>query len=379
MSDCSMILGPPRYELLVGSDRFWRRARGDIEGATRRVLVQALTFEGDRVGLAVASSLTCSRASDRRVLVDDFTRMVISDRFVRSPRYVFDRALRAEVRATNNMFRALGEASIGVRRTNPLRGNPLRYGLRNHKKLIVADDVAYIGGMNFSDHNFAWHDMMLRIHDADVASFLASDFEATWEGRAHLKRHMFGDLELSCLDGRTNDVGFQPMLQAIAEARQGISVVSPYLSFPFIEHLGRAARRGVHVEVLTPLPNNKPLVKNYLLSACEAVGVAVQLTSEMTHLKAMLIDEQVLALGSSNFDFPSYYSMEEYLALVRSPSLIAAFQAEVLAPLRETAVSATGFRPALFQVLASRVLMRMAGFGVERLGRSRRGATVSHW
>ena len=39
-----------RYELLVGSESFWRRARTDIERAKRRVHVQALTFEGDETG-----------------------------------------------------------------------------------------------------------------------------------------------------------------------------------------------------------------------------------------------------------------------------------------------------------------------------------------
>lgn len=119
----------PRYELLVGSESFWRRARTDIEQAKRRVLVQALTFEGDATGLDVAEVLKRSAARDRRVLVDDFTRMVVNDSFVRSPRYLTDRAFRAEVRATGQMFRDLAECGVGVRVTNPLRGNPLRYGL----------------------------------------------------------------------------------------------------------------------------------------------------------------------------------------------------------------------------------------------------------
>ena len=374
-----MIPAQPHYQLLVGSDRFWRQARADIERATRRVLVQALTFEADRVGLAVADALTCSQASDRRVLVDDFTRMVISDHFVRSPRLLFDGAFRAEVRATGGMFRALVAIGVGVRTTNPLRGNPLLYGLRNHKKLIVADDVAYIGGLNFSDHNFAWDDMMLRIEGREAASFLADDFQSTWAGDAHLTRGTFGDLDMSCLDGRTNPVGFRPLLDMIAAAQGGITVVSPYLSFPFIDHLGAAVRRGLAVEVLTPLQNNKPIVQYYLLAACEAAGICVRLTPGMSHLKAMLIDGEVLVLGSANFDFPSYYCMEEFLALVRSPALIASFEADVLVPLRADAVAAAAHRPRTYQVLASRLLLGLAGQGVKRLGRARRGVTDRPW
>jgi cardiolipin synthase len=369
----------PRYELLVGSESFWRRAAPDLAVAKRRTFVQALTFEGDATGHAVAEVLMRSEAQDRRVLVDDFTRMVVNDSFVRSPRYLTDPAFRAEVRGTARMFRALAGCGVGVRTTNPLRGNPLRYGLRNHKKLIVADDVAYIGGINFSDHNFAWHDLMLRLEGREVASFLADDFQSTWDGAAHLKRHSFGDLDLSCLDGRTNETGFRPLLEAMASAKRRITVVSPYLSFPFIGHLGAAAKRGLSVEVLTPLPNNKPVVRNYLIGACERAGLAVRLTDEMSHLKAMLVDDELLALGSSNFDFPSYYSMEEFLALIRNPSLVASFESKVLVPMRATAVAAGAFRPRAYQILVSRILLGLAGFGVKRLGRASRGATERPW
>jgi cardiolipin synthase len=374
-----MIGEQPRYRLLVGSEKFWRSAASDLAAAKCRILVQAMTFEGDATGLAVAETLGSSQAADRRVLVDDFTRMVVSDRFVRSPHFLTDTAFRAEVRATGRMFRDLAACGVGVRTTNPLRGNPFRYGLRNHKKLIVADDVAYIGGLNFSDHNFAWHDMMLRIEGREAASFLAADFQSTWDGDARLERGSFGDMDLSCLDGRSNAIGFHPLLEMIAAARRQITVVSPYLSFPFIDHLGAASRRGLSVEVLTPLPNNKAVVRNYLLAACERAGLSVRLTQEMSHLKAMLLDEEILALGSSNFDFPSFYSLEEFLALIRNPGLIASFQAEVLAPMRASALAVGAFRPRAYEKLASRIVMRLAGLGVRGLSGARRSATDFQW
>ena len=372
-----MIDEEPCYELLVGSESFWRRARTDIEGAKRRVVVQALTFEGDETGLAVAEALKGSAAQDRRVLVDDFTRMVVNDSFVCSPRFLTDAAFRSEVRATGSMFRDLAECGVSVRVTNPLGGNPLRYGLRNHKKLIVADNVAYIGGLNFSDHNFAWHDLMLRIEGCEAAEFLAADFQSTWDGGAPLTSRTFGNMSLICLDGRTNASGFRPLFAAIDGARREIVVISPYLSFPFIAHLGAAARRGVAVEVLTPLPNNKPLVRNYLISACERAGLSVRLTPEMSHLKAMLLDDELLVLGSSNFDFPSYYSMEEFLALIRSAPLVSSFKAEVLAPMRATMLPEGAYRPRACQKIASRMLLGIAGLGVKHLGRMSRG--VASW
>ena len=80
----------PKYTLLVGSEAFWAQAEADIAAARERVLVQAMTFEGDRAGGAVGRAVEASAAADRRALVDDYTRFVISDRFVYSPHYLLD-------------------------------------------------------------------------------------------------------------------------------------------------------------------------------------------------------------------------------------------------------------------------------------------------
>jgi cardiolipin synthase len=311
------------YTLLVGSDSFWDRAAEDIGRARSRVLVQAMTFEGDAAGQAVAAAVRGSKAADRRVLVDDYSRVVVSDCFVLSPRTLLDEAFRGEVKATRAMFEGLQAAGIGVRATNPIAGRVARYGVRNHKKLIVADDVAYIGGINFSDHNFAWHDLMLRIEAPGPAGFLAEDFDATWESRSTLRHARFDRLVLSALDGRTNAEGFRPLLAAIAEAKERIEIVSPYLSFPFVGILADAVRRGVRVDLLTPYAGNKPMVRHYLSDAARRAGFHVDLLPEMTHLKGMLIDDRLLVLGSSNFDFPSYYSLEEYVAMIEDKALIA--------------------------------------------------------
>ena len=56
---------------------------------------------------------------------------------------------------------------------------------------MVDDRVAYVGGMNFSEHNAAWHDMMLRITDRAAVAFLREDFLSTWEGHDRKARAEF--------------------------------------------------------------------------------------------------------------------------------------------------------------------------------------------
>jgi cardiolipin synthase len=325
-----------QYTLQVGADAFWGHAARDIASARRRVLVQAMTFEGDAAGKRVAASLEGTSAADRRVLVDDYTRHVINDTVVATSR---DASIHAEARATAQMFEDLARRGVAVRVTNPIAGRPLRYPLRNHKKLLVVDDAAWLGGINFSDHNFDWHDLMVRIEDGEVADWLAGRFEADWDGRSgSASRDFAGGLSLLSLDGRGNPAKFEPLIELLAGARRSIEMLSPYPTFPFVAALARAARQGAAVTLYTPRPNNKPVVRDYLLRAARRSGIAMRLLPEMTHCKLALIDGETLLFGSCNFDFVSYRASAELIATCRDPDLIAQVEAQVLAPARQVAV-----------------------------------------
>jgi cardiolipin synthase len=323
-----------RLELLQDAREFWPRAEADIRAARRRVLVQTLSHEGDSAGQSLAKALHASCAPDRRLLVDSFTRHVVSDRFLHSPANRFDAGLRAEVRATREMLSGLERAGVPVRFTSPPGPLLLRFPARDHRKLVLVDDrVAYIGGINFSEHNFAWRDLMLRIEDESAARFFAADFLRTFRGRPRASLLRLPGLELHALDGRGNQQRFaESVFPLIDRARARIEVEAPYLTSPFLDRLVDAAKRGVAVTVLTPEANNFQLVRDLLSWPKATPGLAVRLyRGRMTHLKAMLIDAEALVLGSANFDIWSYHFQGEYLAVVREPELVRDFERRILA------------------------------------------------
>src|SRR5712692_6961939 len=219
---------PLSTELLVDFDQFWLRLSEDIRSARESVFVQTFAFEGDAVGKQLSAALLSSSAPDKRILADSFTRIVLSDRFRYSPANLFDRELRGEARATAAMFHEIKSAGVELKFTNAYAVTPRRLLSRNHKKLIVIDDqTAYFGGVNFSEHNAAWHDMMLRTDDANAAAFLGADFLSTWTGRDQIGRKQIDGIELFTMDGRANRAVFQRVLDLIDAARQTIFVESP--------------------------------------------------------------------------------------------------------------------------------------------------------
>ncbi|MFC0590221.1 phosphatidylserine/phosphatidylglycerophosphate/cardiolipin synthase family protein [Novosphingobium aquiterrae] len=357
----------PRFELLVGADRFWDRARVDMAAAQRRVLVQAMTFEADAAGRSVADAVLAATAIDRRVLVDDYTRNVINDTMLPLP--FRPAAVKQEAADTLAMFGDMARRGVGVRITNPVLGQPLRYPLRNHKKLLVLDDVAYIGGINFSDHNFAWHDLMLRIEGADSADWLVADFDADWAGQPLAARQNFGDFDLISLDGdRTRNADhFAPLLAAVEGAKHTVEMISAYPTMPFVGAFAAAARAGARATIYTSAASNKPVVRDYLIGVAEPAGVALRLLPDMTHAKALLIDGEVLLLGSSNFNFASYRTSSDYVAVIRDPALIASFDREILAPARAQAVPAADLRIPAWRKLRGRLALEFADAALARL------------
>jgi cardiolipin synthase len=308
------------------------------------------------------------------VLVDDYTRHVVSDRFVHGPASWLDPSFRTEIRATHEMFRDLSAAKVGVRVTNPVGPLFLRYPARNHKKLIVADDAAYLGGVNFSDHNFAWHDFMLRLEGAEAAERLATDFDATYAGAPTPWRADLPGLTLLSLDGRTNAAGFAPVMDLIAGARTSVDVISPYLTFPVFDALAAARRRGAAVRLITPLANNKASVRDYLLHAAVRADFEVRLLPAMTHLKGLVIDGKRLVVGSSNFDFVSLAAEEELVAIIDSAEVAAALERDVVAPALADALPPRAWTPSAFAGVRSRLALTLVAALIAPARHARRGA-----
>lgn len=359
------------YRLLVDSAEFWQALCMDLSSARERVLVQALTFEGDAVGQALTEALLSASARDRRLVIDCFSKHVVSDCWLSHPRHLFDRGLREERRQTDVLAARLEHGGVSVKFVNPFGAFYQHLPARNHKKLVVVDDrVAYIGGINFSDHNFAWHDLMVRIERTDVTAFLAEDFAATWEGRNLARVGRFGDLEVHALDGRTNEEAFEPVLGLLARARKTIFVESPYVMKPFHQALSEAARRGVQVDFVTPAQNNWALLGRALTWRARGDAVRVRrYTPGMTHLKAILVDDEALVLGSANFDFLSYCFQQEYFAVFKEPGLLADFRRRVVEPdlartVRVTTTAGYGDRIADWQIA-----------GLERLAAAVKGVS----
>jgi cardiolipin synthase len=333
-----------RLQLLVDADEFWRVLRADIANARERIWLQTLSMEADSAGAPLARALIDSNATDKRLLVDAFCSHIISDRFIHTPRNRFRPELRAEVRATQRMRHDLRASGVRIGITNPAGFLWHRLPSRDHRKLVLIDDeIAYIGGINFSEHNFAWHDLMIRMEGSEVAAFLRADFDATWQGDPVNAAARFAGIELHNLSGHGNEAMTERTLEAIRGARRSILAITPYLTFPFTDAMADARRNGAQVTVLSPEINNRVSLRRYVHRLARQHGFTLRhYLGRMSHLKAMLIDEEIVICGSTNFDWPTYHVLAETIAIIDDPEFVADFKRRIVEPDMTNSVTVSG-------------------------------------
>jgi cardiolipin synthase len=321
-----------RLRLLLGSAAFFQSFQRDAADAKRRVWVQTLSFEGD-AGEALTELFESCNAPNRRLIIDDFNRWTQTDRYVVLPHNFLNPALRRHVSRTRSLEARIRASGAELRYVNDAGLFKLRAVFRNHKKILIVDDhVAYVGGINFSDHNFAWHDMMIRIEDPGIVAMLARDVERTWNGQDVGVSESFPGMDMILLDGNDNSRWFDPVMALLERARRSIRIQSPYISMPFTDALGRASARGVDVSIIGAGQTNREYLNRYIRWESWRHGFELRFVPEMTHMKAMVVDDEVLIAGSANFDHLSYNVLQEVVTIVRDPGVLADFERLIWQP-----------------------------------------------
>lgn len=351
-----------KSKLLLGSASFMSRLKEVAEHAKHTLLVQAMTFEGDDAGIQLIDLMINSPAKSKRLLIDSYSKKVINDHFIFSIKFLIDKDFRKEIRATRSLLKEAESLGIQVKFTNPIGWFGQKYPLRNHKKMIVVDKkVSYLGGVNFSDHNFSWHDMMIELNDEEVGNALFNDFNETWEGNNQSKKVSARIGEIFFLNGSKSKKLYHTFFEEIRSARESIHIISPYISEPLLGVLQSVSKGGVRVTIISPKENNKSIFKNIILSENEKGYFNLEEFGGMSHMKAILVDNKKLIFGSSNYDLISYYFEQEVVMISYDQLLIESFKNEVLS---KTNVSNQDLKITSFKKWKARVIMKfLNGFG----------------
>jgi len=323
-----------KIEILSGSENFWQYFKKDLKKTKDKLYIETFSFEADETGKILFEEIKNSGVADIKMIVDNFVKYMISDKFLYTPGNYFNKELQKESKDTYQTVKDIRAMGGEVRYVNPVGFLLRKFFARNHKKLVImGNNIAYIGGINFCDHNFYWHDMMLRIEDENIVKTLTEDFMLTWDNKSKSSMASFDALDLIFTSGTDNEERWKSVRSLMDNAKQSIFIESPYLSFPFYDNLIEAKKRGVEVTIVAPDKNNFGIIRKYTTYMCRKYGFNLQLyTEKMTHLKAMLIDDEYLIAGSSNFDYFSFRLYHEIIAVIKDEKVVRDFIKRIQQP-----------------------------------------------
>lgn len=202
---------------------------------------------------------------------------------------------------------------------------------RNHRKVVVIDGkVGYLGGMNIAERYSTgirggkWRDTHMRVCGPAVSE-LQSSFLTDWQfsskqllvSRAYYPEiPPCGGVTMQIATSGPMDewrVIMQGIVRMISSSSEYIYIQSPYLipTDSVLMALRNAALAGVDVRVMIPYRGDKgitvPLAsRSYVREVLDA-GVKVYFwKSGYMHSKAIVSDDRVSTVGSTNMDVRSY-------------------------------------------------------------------------
>lgn len=300
-------------ELLIDGEKTFDAIFEEIEAAEDYVLVQFYIVRDDTLGNRLKDLLLEKAAEGVRVY------------------FIYDEI--GSYNLPTTYITDLRDGGIDIRPFNTRQGSSNRFQInfRNHRKIVVADGkVAFVGGHNVGDEYLGldktvgrWRDTHVKVKGPIVLAVqLAFAEDWNWAADSILpalnwkpQRAAQENLKALCLPTGPADE-FEScslfFLHSINSAKDRIWIASPYFvpDEQIMSALILASLRGVDVRIL--LPENPDLLLVYLssfsyLATAEKAGIEIyRYTDGFLHQKAMLVDDNISAIGTANFDNRSF-------------------------------------------------------------------------
>ena len=245
------------------------------------------------------------------------------------------------VGSARQFFEAMSAGGVRVLKFHPIWPclQNVSYYHRTHRKMLIADETGFVGGLNiareyasFADGGLGWRDTMVRLL-GPVVSDLAHLFLELWRSpqiRPRAKVEAVADelptgLSIRVLGSSHVTPRCEIAAQyraAIRKARRTVWIANPYFlpSASFRRALRKAAKRGVDVRIMVPQQSDLPVV----LSAAQHFyhrylrwGIRVfEWAGPMLHAKTAVIDGEWSTVGSFNLDRRSLLQNHEVSAII---------------------------------------------------------------
>lgn len=211
----------------------------------------------------------------------------------------------------------------------------IRINYRDHRKVTIIDNrVAFIGGMNIGDEYLGkgkigyWRDTSVKIY-GDIVSTFEKEF---YFSMSIVKNKFLKDEktsnEISLKYEEEDNVYMQVIssgpnyefpairdnyIKLIQEARKSVFIQTPYFvpDDLLLDTLKSAVLSGIDLKIMIPNKADHPFIywiNQYYVAELLRLGANIyRYENGFIHSKTILVDEEVVSVGTCNFDYRSFY------------------------------------------------------------------------
>ena len=211
----------------------------------------------------------------------------------------------------------------------------IRLNYRNHRKVTIIDNrVAFVGGMNIGDEYLGkgkigyWRDTSVKIY-GDIVSSFEKEF---YFSLSIVKNEFLKDEKVSnevSLKYEEDEGTYMQVISSgpnyefpairdnyiklIQEARKSVFIQTPYFvpDDLLLDTLKSAVLSGIDVKIMIPNKADHPFIywiNQYYVAELLRLGANIyRYENGFIHSKTILVDEEVVSVGTCNFDYRSFY------------------------------------------------------------------------
>ncbi|MFH1118840.1 MAG: phosphatidylserine/phosphatidylglycerophosphate/cardiolipin synthase family protein [Bacteroidota bacterium] len=199
---------------------------------------------------------------------------------------------------------------------------------RNHRKLLIIDDrITYIGSANITAYSMKWRELMIRL-DGPITPLFRKAFLDNYKlyrkyifNKFSFKKtiHYKGFEIIQDLPSIYRQQVKKRYEKLIKNARHEIVIESPYFipGYKIRRNMMLAARRGVKVHVIMPHHSDVRLVdflRDKYMGFYYNCNINIHYYQPANlHAKCLLVDNEIFAIGSANFDYRSFRYLHEII------------------------------------------------------------------
>lgn len=204
---------------------------------------------------------------------------------------------------------------------------------RNHMKIYIVDDYAWIGGINISDNSFKKIDFMVRIKSSEIAKEISKTFNLNFENIRYKDfEKVFTDMNLIVDSGKKNkSLIYDRAFESICLANSSIIFMSQFVpDGKILKKLIEKAKGGVSVSVITSKKSSDIFTKypekvsyiNFVKKTKNISNINLIHLEKNVHAKLIMADKTAI-FGSHNFVIPGVlFGTKEIAIWSKSSELI---------------------------------------------------------